>query len=947
MSKDVGKSLNINEIKNQLVNYLKQYEVSGEGVYHTHTAFGWPWGKYNIPETESENFTKQYCKLLGKVDLHFTERPRKNGPFIIDIDFKFNKPNNERQYTEDDIKYIIGNINNIIKKYYTIDNNKLHAFVFEKISPSHNEKTDEFKDGFHIMYPYLSISMDMRYVFTHELKTVITNNKGFSHLKFTNTIDDVIDMSIIERNGWMMYGSKKDNGKYYLLTHIYKYTFEECDIVRYQPSELVRMLSNRQYNDETCCEYRKDINKIELQKKIEEVLGMYNKNSKTKDNKNNNTKVNDNKVNDNKVNNNKVNDNKKVNNNTFDDIIEVDNDNDAIYDDKVELSYEEVEIKNEISKNLKDYNKIGSPKTKKNDIEMAMRLTEMLSGTRATSYNDWINVCWALHNISDKLLDAWKSFSKKCPKKYNEKDCESVWGKARNGGYSIASLHFWARQDNPDEYIKLLRENLNELYVEAETGTEYDIAKVVYELYHSFYKCTSLQHSTWYEFQDNSWVEIEQGYTLSTKLSEDVKTEFLHLHTYYMQQAINNHGMEHDRFMGKAAKVIKIAEKLKKTSFKNQVISECAKLFYDPLFEEKLDSGRNLLGFTNGVYDLAAGCFRRGTPDDYVMLTTGYDYKEYGMNHPYIKEIEEFFNKVQREKDMREYVLTLLSSYLDGNTKQQKFIMWTGCGANGKSTIVEFLQLALGNYCGTFPNTVLTRKRGNASAASPELADKRGKRFVVIQEPESDDQINVGFMKELTGRDIIYARPLFKDPIEFRPQFKLLLTCNKLPFIPSTDGGTWRRLRVTPFESEFTDNPTLAHQFAKDEDLPEKMELWKGAFIWYLINKYYKIYQKQGLKEPEKVLAHTKKYKKASDVYLEFIDENLEVTKSNKDFESVDILYSTFKNWFSESYSTKCNISKKEFIDYFLNNKYNIAKGYLYGAKFKNDDADGQNLDQE
>ena len=89
----------------------------------------------------------------------------------------------------------------------------------------------------------------------------------------------------------------------------------------------------------------------------------------------------------------------------------------------------------------------------------------------------------------------------------------------------------------------------------------------------------------------------------------------------------------------------------------------------------------------------------------------------------------------------------------DNAEKQQKVIIWTGIGSNGKSVCINFFQAAFGGYCGVLPITVLTRKQGGSGSATPELADTWGKRFVVFQEPENDDKLYIGRMKELSGSD--------------------------------------------------------------------------------------------------------------------------------------------------------------------------------------------------
>ncbi len=101
------------------------------------------------------------------------------------------------------------------------------------------------------------------------------------------------------------------------------------------------------------------------------------------------------------------------------------------------------------------------------------------------------------------------------------------------------------------------------------------------------------------------------------------------------------------------------------------------------------------------------------------------------------------------------------------------------------------------------PIALLTQKRAASNSAQGELERTKGRRFAVMQEPSEQDKINIGFMKELSGNDRILCRALYKEPYEFKPQFKMILTCNELPEVPSDDGGTWRRIRVIEFLSKF------------------------------------------------------------------------------------------------------------------------------------------------
>jgi P4 family phage/plasmid primase-like protien len=244
---------------------------------------------------------------------------------------------------------------------------------------------------------------------------------------------------------------------------------------------------------------------------------------------------------------------------------------------------------------------------------------------------------------------------------------------------------------------------------------------------------------------------------------------------------------------------------LRKHSSKTNIFKEAKELFYDYEFNRNLNKNPYLLRFTNGVIDFKTNEFRNGYPDDYISKSTNMPYIPYNATQSadISGEIHEFMSQLFPKEELKRYMWDHLSACLIGTNENQTFNIYTGCGRNGKSKMVELMGLCMGEYKATVPLSLVTSKRANIGGTSPEIAQLFGVRYAVMQEPSKEEQINEGAMKELTGGDPIQCRALYKDSITFIPQFKLAVCTNTLFDIKSNDDGTWRRIRVCDFMSTF------------------------------------------------------------------------------------------------------------------------------------------------
>jgi P4 family phage/plasmid primase-like protien len=920
----------------------------------THTTLAGKRATYSIIGSDYDTFIKYYKVLYQTYCFYFVERPKPVSYFLIDVDWWYKKGYIKREYTID--KHVIDVIkitNKILLTYFQVNKTDLLAFVHEKPVPTQKQKDNIIlcKDGFHVFYPYIPLMFHHRHFILHKLEEGLSKKKTFADIHYepesnkkavkTGTeLHGIIDHSIVMNNGVLMHGCSKEGAEPYKVTHVFNSALKTCDCeTEYSENDIVDLFLNRRFDLDDCIDLKPDLSVeqlMEVKKKSSSCLGpTENKllDEILKELKYNNYDNNDNNDDDNDNDNDNDDDNDDNDDNDDETYTGIDH---STYD-KFERHHKQIPlntpdtIEDKIPGFPNASNLINSFDQTDKDIYIAAKLCKLLSKKRASNYNSWILVCFALHNISPYLFDVFDEFSKKTSKNnYNKEECKKKWNECEANRYTLSALYKWAREDaKPEEYKKTIDNLIKPVIKKALSGTHDDIANMVYIIYRDRYKCVSFKNDVWFEFQGHRWVKIQSAYTLMENIAGNTSDEFFKLHSELARASYTDHGISRDENWNKIKEMGKIHKNLKNNGFIKSVKDCCARKFFDGKFEEKLNSDKNLLGFDNGIFDLECGKFRPGSPDDNMTFSVGYDYKEYKGNESIFDEIESYFRSIQPNKENREYMKTFIAACCHGSV-DQRFHIWTGGGSNGKSATQELLKAIFGDYFGVLSVSVFTTKRSDPNSATPALSDKKGKRILFSQEPEKTDKIQSGIIKELTGGDTIVARGLFQDSFTYEPHFKLIMSCNDLPDVEARDGGTWRRIRTLPFTSCFVETePTEPNEVKIIKHLEKRFVTWRQPLMWLLLNVYFKQHKENKfvIVEPPDVTKATNDYKKNTDIFYEFLTEHLEPVDDIEKVESINVVYQMFKNEIKENYGSSKKIPfKKDFISYLEKNYKSLLK---------------------
>lgn len=822
--------------------FLNKYQTK-KGNEYTHTSIGNPKISLFVSEDDYESFMEQYCTMLvnGNV-LHLTEKPKNPSCFRVDMDFRFaiNTP------TPSPLPriYTSFDVERIVKRYqelfkeYLIVEDK-QLIAYVMEKPTPIECKGKIKDGIHIIFPEVIANYNFQHFIRHRILQEAP--KLFEGLPLTNSYENIIDEAIIEKNNWQMYGSCKPDCDTYRVSKIYNYdsSIDELKVLPIPSAQ--EQLEWAKY--------------LSMRKTAKATIYQSEK------------------------------------------IEEVDEFTRVILPSMIHRRKDSLhqQVFGSVVNLIRSY-------VPDEELEIAKRLVKCLNKARAENYEDWIKVGWTLRNIDNRLLDSWIDFSQ-VSNKYVSGECEKLWDRMRLDTLSMGTLRYWAKKDNPTEYDKIDEDNVLALIDKAAgtKGADYDVANVVYTMYKHQYRYTT--KDIWYVFREEKhrWECSKDGLQLRKIIYQIICQKFMNRSTYWNQQSIL-HPDDEERCQTKSKSCLEIAIKLKKAGFNDSIIKVCKVLFTDPKFEEILDSRPHLIGFENGVYDLRLHEFRDGLPDDYISFSTNRHYVPYSSNNTEIKEIESFLSQVFTNPIIRKFALDVFTSILDGGIRHEKFYIFTGSGSNGKSKILELVQKAVGDYYCILPISLLTQKRAASNTAQSELERTKGRRYAVMQEPSEGERLNIGLMKELSGGDTILCRGLFKEPIQFKPQFKMIMTCNELPEVPSDDGGTWRRIRVVNFDSKFTETPDQNNpkEFPLDTELGDSFDRWANAFLSMLIENH-KNTDLKNIQEPMEVRIATESYKKNNDIIGQYVSERIVKDDDCNDSFMLQAAYTDFKIWVSQN----------------------------------------------
>lgn len=182
-------------------------------------------------------------------------------------------------------------------------------------------------------------------------------------------------------------------------------------------------------------------------------------------------------------------------------------------------------------------------------------------------------------------------------------------------------------------------------------------------------------------------------------------------------------------------------------------------------------------------------------PEHRVTLRLGCEYVPSARSPEWTR----FLKRMQPDPEIREWLQKLVGYSLHGSNPKRLFVANLGVSSTGKTTFMESLRIALGEYAAIVNMTVYRDNQDDKPR--PDLLRALRKRLIMSEETSAAWHLHSDQVKRITGGAPLSARGMRSNEFtELVPAFTPWIFVNSPPTIENADGAVLRRLVVVPWD---------------------------------------------------------------------------------------------------------------------------------------------------
>ena len=518
-------------------------------------------------------------------------------------------------------------------------------------------------------------------------------------------------------------------------------------------------------------------------------------------------------------------------------------------------------------------------------------------GSRNSTMSKYAARILKKYGITQEAVSAFHDVASKCEPPLEKEELETIWQSA---------VKFYKKISASPDYIPPEKYNDLNTY-KPEDFTDVGQATVLAKHFKEVLRYSPATHFLCYK--DTYWEETDIGaqavvHELTERQLNEAEKQIMEckkkLESGGAQELIDENGKKALDLMSeeqlKAYNDYLAALAYKKFVLgrrESKYITACLKEV-KPMVEistKDLDADPFLICTPAATYDLRKGIAGAmpHSPNNFITKITAKSPSDKG-KQIWIDCLNKIFAK---NPELIDYVQIVCGLAAIGKVEVEGLIIAYGDGGNGKSTFWNAIFRTLGSYSGKISaDTLTTSCRRNTK---PELAEAKGKRFLIASETQQGARLDESMVKQLCSTDEVQAEKKYKDPFHYVPCHTLVLYTNYLPRVSGIEDGIWDRLFVIPFNNKLRGVAGDIKNYADYlyENAGEYIMKWIIEGAKKVIDLHYEI------KLPDVVRKAMNDYREQNNWFNHFIGDCCE--KDDKGKVGSNELYTAYRRYSQEN----------------------------------------------